>query len=329
MFRWFSDRGLLWFVRIGFMLAISLFNFWLAVVRWGWESSDPRVQVSAVLVAGGTELGLFAFLILFNQRFYMKDRRFSRLWGWGLAALLAVLISLYVNIGYFEKWTDPDGNAYLDLAIRGGVPMIFLVAFSLIPPKERKVRSQEDIDQEYDSKIHLERRRQELALTQTQMVQDRREKQVKEQAAQRAMLRIATQINIISQYQVRNDGFLETDWMSLEEDLALRGLWDSERQRPILTRTVTATQEEQQEPANVITDARMPALPAPAESTQAAPQQTEPVAASVPAKAKSNGHAPKEGGDAGSSRPFRFPRLGKRNREDDEEESDDDWPWQH
>lgn len=262
MFRWFSDRGSLWFVRIGFMLAITAFNFWLAVVRWGWLDNDPRVRVSAVIVAGGTELALFAFLILFHQRLYTKPRRIGVLFGWGIAALLAVAISLYVNMGYFSKWSDADGNATLDLVIRGVVPMVFLIGFSVIPPKERRIRTQEEIDREYDSKIHEERRKQELALAQAHAVQDRREKQAKERAAHTAMLRLATQIGILGQYQVKNeDGDRETDWLTLEADLAGRGMWDSEQQRPILTRTVTPALEESDEPPNTITDAEFPTLP--------------------------------------------------------------------
>lgn len=272
MKHWFQSKGLLWFIRIGMMSAITGFNFWLAVTRWGWLDSDPRVKVSAVLVAGGTELGLFAFLVLFNQRFYVPNRRWSGLAWWGVAAALAVGISLYVNIGYFSKWKDPDGNAYVDLAIRGVVPMVFLLAFSMIPPKVQKIRTAADVEQEYEGKLAEARLKQQLKEIERQ-AERREEQERQEKRKQREAVR-ATQLQMLrlareAWGQDRVDSFTvptpageyETDWQGLEDQLRAERHWPPTiAQLPSVEELIQAAKEEEEQ--EQVSDPNMDAVTA-------------------------------------------------------------------
>lgn len=222
--QWFIGRGLLYFIKVMVMSVLTGFNFWLAVKRWGWDSGDPVIRVNAVLVAGVTEIGLFAFLILFSEVLY-GERRKRSLWGWGIAAVLCILVSLYVNINYFDaNWRDAQGVVLIDLLIRSVFLMALLVAVSLIPPKVRKLRTAADVHAEYEAKLAEARLKQELKAIENQQEESRREKRAKERALHNQMLRIAGE-TLAAQFEVRAGGEIDFDWIGLKDELEGRGLW--------------------------------------------------------------------------------------------------------
>ncbi|MGH9636065.1 MAG: hypothetical protein ACRD72_14645, partial [Candidatus Angelobacter sp.] len=134
MYTWIQGKGLLYFVGLMGMGTITAFNFWLALMRWGWASTDPVTHVNALLVAAVTELGLCAGLVLVNRYFYRRLRRMAVLWG--LWAGVCIGFSLYVNVSYFlVHQQDVGGSAGVDLAARAMLPMALLIGFGLLPPK--------------------------------------------------------------------------------------------------------------------------------------------------------------------------------------------------
>ncbi len=240
MIRWLTNKGFLYFLRIGLMTVLTGFNFCLAVIRWGWSDADPLIKASALIVAGTTEIGLFAFLVLFHAEFYGR-RRLQGLTGWGLASLSCVGVSLYVNIGYFNlNWKDAGGNSLADLLIRALFPMAMLLFFSMIPPKKKRFRTQAEIDEEYNAKAYEQQRKNELELLKQQNQrqelderQARREQRERERAMRTQMLRIAGEL--AQQYVVPSPGDEEAtqmDWIGLQADLEARKLWPP--QPPVL-----------------------------------------------------------------------------------------------
>lgn len=236
--RWFVDRGLLYFIKIVVMAALTGFNFWLAVLRWGWDSSNLVIKVNALLVAGVTEIGLAVFLLLFSEVVWSSQRRKHNLWGWGGAAGACIVVSLYVNVGYFNlNWQDASGVQIIDLLIRSVFLMVLLVGISLVPPKKRKLRTAADVQAEYEAKHEEARQKQKLRdIEATAQRREQSEKEAKRQAhkkeeAERAqMLRIATEAwgkEEVQRYSVPTPDGLETstDWLGLEQALRAEGRW--------------------------------------------------------------------------------------------------------
>lgn len=212
---WFRTKGLLYFVRLFLMTVLTSFNFWLAVIRWGWADTDPVIKTSALIVAGVTEIGLFAFLILFSQQFYGR-RHFSALLGWGVSALACAGVSLYVNIGYFQiNWHDQTGNTLADLLIRALFPMALLLAFSMIPPKQQKIRTVAEVQQEYAGRIAEA----EMKLKLTEITEDAKEKRRRQRAeeeAKRVQLRRMAGAELLAEFTVYDeDGLAQIDYLGL------------------------------------------------------------------------------------------------------------------
>src|SRR5690348_10299325 len=144
MIAWFQGKGLLYFVRLVILFGVTGYNFWLALIRWGWGAPNAVVSAKALLVAGVIELGLAGFLIAFHLEFYREERRGHWVIGWGVGALFCVAVSLYVNMSFFGiQQQDIGGNTIADLLIQGVSPMAILIGAALFPPK--KLRSIADI----------------------------------------------------------------------------------------------------------------------------------------------------------------------------------------
>lgn len=224
MIHWFQSKGLLYFVRLGLMAVLTGFNFWLALQRWGWSDADPVIKVSALLVAGVTEIGLFAFLVLFHQTYYAPVKRKRALFGWGLASLACVGVSLYVNIGYFAvNWHDQAGNTLADLLIRALFPMGLLLFFSMIPPKVQKLRTAADVEAEYAGKLAEARMKVQLTQIEEGEKHRRRKERQDAEAELLDMLGIAENAGIdVQNFSVAIDG--EYQWNKRGLQRALEGL---------------------------------------------------------------------------------------------------------
>ena len=220
MVSWLQSKGLLYFVRLGMMIVLTAFNFVLAVIRWGWAAGDVIIASSAVLVAGATEIGLFAFLILFHLEAYSSKRR-SRLLAWGAAALACVGVSLYVNIGYFgSNWRDTSGNTTADLAIRALFPMALLLFFSMIPPKRLSI---DDIQSAHEVEKAKTLNKLEIARI-GQEDKDKRRKEREDRDAKRVQLRRIAGPELTRQFTTMDGDDNELiDWLGLEAELNLRG----------------------------------------------------------------------------------------------------------
>ncbi len=217
---WLQSKGLLYFVRLGMMIVLTAFNFVLACIRWGLGAGDAIIASSAVLVAGATEIGLFAFLILFHLEAY-STRRFSRLLAWAAAALACVGVSLYVNIGYFgSNWRDTSGNTTADLAIRALFPMALLLFFSMIPPKKISVADIQSAHEVEKAKILSK-------LEIAQIAQDAKNKRRQEREAEeakRVQLRRIAGPELLTQFTTEDEDENQLiDWLGLEKELRLRG----------------------------------------------------------------------------------------------------------
>src|SRR5579885_282207 len=243
------------------MVVFGVYNFTVSAQQWGYGNANATISQGGLLSAATLELGLIVFLHLARFAFFARQRTWQTLVGffaWALISLALAFISLHNNQLYSQAhWRPEDGDVTTELWTRCIVPMAVMFFCCIVPPGKLIVRSQEEIDREYDAKIHEARREQELALVRTQDRQDRRAQAARERAIHTQLLRIARQEGMdTASYQVENDGSLETDWISLEADLAARGKWDSEHQRPL----ATVQAEPGDEPPNVITDGLLPSL---------------------------------------------------------------------
>lgn len=160
---WFKERGFFWWLRLVAMAGLIGFNFVLALVRWGIGDTDPITQASALLVASGSELMLGVALWLFSEQVYSADRGWKQgrwwvklLW-WGGVALVCMVISLYVNYTYFSAKHETLG----DLLVRAGLPMAFLIGFSVLPVKKKEITVAQ-VEQRYAAKIREAQLRQQL-----------------------------------------------------------------------------------------------------------------------------------------------------------------------
>jgi hypothetical protein len=244
------------------MVTLGAYNFTVSAQQWGWGNANATVSQGGVLSAATLELGLIVFLHLARFGFFATTRTGRTLaWAgvWAVVSALLAYISLHNNQLYFQgHWTPADGDPTIELWVRCVVPMGIMFLCALVPPGRATYRTQAEIDAEYDEKVHEARRQNELALIKTHSQQDRRALAARERAIHTQLLRLAGKD--AAQYQVDNDGITETDWLSLEADLAAQGLWDSTRQAPATPVRVTPALDEQDEPPNTITD-NMPSLP--------------------------------------------------------------------
>ena len=229
---WLKLKGLLYFVRLGLMSVLTGFNFWLALVRWGWSDADPVIKVSALIVAGVTEIGLFAFLVLFHQTYYTPVKRKAALAGWGLASLACAGVSLYVNIGYFAiNWHDQAGNALADLLIRALFPMALLLFFSMIPPKVQKFRTALDVEAEYEGKIAEAQQKLKLQQIEEAEKHRRRKARADEEAELLDMIGIAQNAGIdVQGFSVAIDGEYQWNRRGLQRTLEGLKLWPPARE---------------------------------------------------------------------------------------------------
>lgn len=235
---WFKERGFFWWLRLMAMSGLIGFNFVLALVRWGIDSADPITKASALLVASGSEFMLGVTLWLFSDCIYSADRGWRnghwwvKLLWWGNVGVLCMAISLYVNYTYFSAQHESLG----DLLVRAGLPMAFLVGFSLLPVKKEITVAQ--VEQRYAAKIREAQLRQQL-----QAVLDEPEKQrlatkaardaakAKERAMLLDMLAIAQDARIDTQrFYVNTQEGYEWNTLGLQRALEELNLWPPARE---------------------------------------------------------------------------------------------------
>lgn len=229
---WFKDRGFLWWLRLVVMVGLTGFNFALALWRWGIADSDPYTRLSALIVASCSELMLGVALWLFADAVYSDERswRNARWWvkllWWGGVWVGCMAISLYVNYTYFST----KGETLTDLGVRAGLPMAFLIGFSVLPVKKKrltkeqvaergeveleKLQWQQRIEEQRNAPLRLEQERKAAAKRQ----RDQEEDELLD------MIQIALDAGMdISRYKVRIDAF-EEKWNQRGLQRALEGL---------------------------------------------------------------------------------------------------------
>lgn len=246
---WFKERGFFWWLRLMAMSGLIGFNFVLALVRWGIDSADPITKASALLVASGSEFMLGVTLWLFSDCIYSADRGWRnghwwvKLLWWGNVGVLCMAISLYVNYTYFSAQHESLG----DLLVRAGLPMAFLVGFSLLPVKKEITVAQ--VEQRYAAKIREAQLRQQL-----QAVLDEPEKQrlatkaardeakAKERAMLLDMLAIAQDARIDTQrFYVNTQEGYEWNSLGLQRALEELNLWPPARETQRSDHTAAAS----------------------------------------------------------------------------------------
>ena len=229
---WFKDRGFFWWLRLVAMAGLIGFNFVLALVRWGIEDTDLITQASALLVASGSELMLGVALWLFSEQVYSADRGWKQgrwwvklLW-WGGVALVCMAISLYVNYTYFSAKHETLG----DLLVRAGLPMAFLIGFSVLPVKKKEITVAQ-VEQRYAARIREAQLRQQLQAVLDEPERERqaakaveKERRDRQEAELLDMVSIAENAGIdVERFKVRLDDF-EVKWNRLGLQRALEGL---------------------------------------------------------------------------------------------------------
>jgi hypothetical protein len=229
---WFQDRGFFWWLRLDAIVVLVGFNFVLGLVRWGIEDTDWLTKFSALLVAGGSELGLGVALWLLSDELY-GARKWYKLLLWGLGGLVVMLISLYVNYTYFSL----KGETVQDLAIRAGLPMFFLLFFSMLPTKRRELTAAQidERGQRELQKIQWQQRLQEAKDEPTRRALAEKEARKQEREREKAilldMLAIAKDAGVDTErfYVDSGEGY---EWNKRGLQRALEGLnlWPPDRE---------------------------------------------------------------------------------------------------
>lgn len=228
---WWASKGPLQFVALAFMLVATGFSFVLGVNRWGWLSPDPITHWGSVLVAGGVELGVLIFILLFNAALYRiltPEWQWGEVIGWGLATAGCVALSIYVSVTYYKViWTDAYGNVAWDAVIRSLVPMALVVGFGLVRPKQVRYATAAEVKQKYAGKIAEAEAKAEIAEIE-QRSRDKRRKERDERDAHRAeMLSIAHQHGIDAEARFYHHDGDELIWdlRGFQHALEEAGLW--------------------------------------------------------------------------------------------------------